>query len=70
MEVTVITIILPIALVIMLAAWGIVLFSLVAAARGGKAALRLLRRQVQNRKSAGKDDPSLSAADQWLDLSQ
>lgn len=65
-----ISVILPIALVVVLAAWGIVLFSLVAAARGGKAALRLLRRQVQNRKSAGKDDPSLSAADHWLDLSQ
>ena len=65
-----ITVILPIALVVVLAAWGIVLFSLVAAARGGKAALRALRRQVQNRKSNRKDDPSLSAADQWLDLSQ
>lgn len=65
-----ITVILPIALVVVLAAWGIVLFSLVAAARGGKAALRLLRRQVQNRKSARKDDPSLSTADHWLDLSQ
>lgn len=65
-----ITVILPIALVVVLAAWGIVLFSLVAAARGGKVALRLLRRQVQNRKSARKDDPSLSTADHWLDLSQ
>lgn len=65
-----ISVILPIALVVVLMAWGIVLFSLVAAARGGKAALRLLRRQVQNRKSTRKDDPSLAAADQWLDLSQ
>ena len=65
-----ISVILPIALVIVLAAWGIVLFSLIAAARGGKAALRALRRQVQNRKSSRKDNPSLSAADQWLDLSQ
>lgn len=65
-----ISVILPIALVVVLAAWGIVLFSLVVAARGGKAALRALRRQVQNRKSARKDDPSLSAADQWLDLGQ
>ena len=65
-----ISIILPIALVAVLATWGVVLFSLVAAAKGGKIALRALRRQVQNHKPAGKDDPSLVAADQWLDLSQ
>lgn len=62
--------ILPIALVVVLLAWGFVLFSLVVAARGGKAALRLLRRQVRARQSTGKDDPSLAAADHWLDLSQ
>ena len=64
------SIIFPIALAAILAAWGFILFTLIAAARGGKAALRALRRQVRNQRHADTHDPHLAMADQWLDLSQ
>ena len=64
------SIIFPIALASVLTAWGFVLFTLISAARGGKAALRALRRQVRNQRHADTHDPHLAMADQWLDLSQ
>ena len=64
------SIIFPIALAAVLTAWGFVIFTLIAAARGGKAALRALRRQLRNHRHADSQDPHLAMADQWLDLSQ
>jgi hypothetical protein len=64
------SIIFSIALAAVLVVWGFVLFTLIAAARGGKAALRALRRQVRNQQHTDPQDPHLAIADQWLDLSQ
>ena len=64
------SIIFPIALAAVLAAWGFVFFSLIAAARGGRAALRALRRQVRNHRHTDTHDPHLEMAERWLDLSR
>ena len=64
------SIIFPIALAAVLTAWGFVIFTLIAAARGGKAALRALRRQVRNHRRADTNDPQLTMPDQWIDESQ
>ena len=64
------SIIFPIALAAILAAWGFILFTLIAAARGGKAALRALQHQLRNNRHTDTHDPHLAMADQWIDESQ
>ncbi len=64
------SIIFPIALAAILVAWGFIIFTLIAAARGGKAALRALQHQLRNHRHTDNHDPHLAMADQWIDESQ
>ena len=64
------SIIFPIALAAILVAWGFIFFTLIAAARGGKSALRALQHQLRNHRHTDNHDPHLAMADQWIDESQ
>jgi len=64
------SIIYSIALAAVLVAWGFIFFTLIAAARGGKAALRALQHQLRNHRHTDNHDPHLVMADQWIDESQ